>query len=93
MAKAPSEWAYHFLLGLAEERTGQVGQAGESFETSVRLNPDCAECYSRLGELAMRANSPERAIKNFERAVQLEPGKSEYRLNLEMANRALGQKP
>jgi len=93
IAKAPSEWVYHYLLGLAEERTRQAGEAGESFETSVRLNPGCAECYSHLGELAMQGNSPELAIKDFERAVQLEPGKSEYKLNLELANRALEQKP
>lgn len=93
VAKAPSEWKYHYLFGLTQEVSGQTGPATDSFKIAVRLNPRCSECYDRMGELAMRINDPELAVKNFRRAVQLEPTKVEYKDHLQAARRAAAHKP
>ncbi len=93
VTKAPSEWSYHYLLGLIEEATGQMGPAHESFEIAVRLNPRCAKCYDRLGELAIRTHDSRRTVEKFERAVELDRANSGYKVHLHTAYGAADQKP
>ncbi len=51
---APSEWLYHYLLGLIETRSKRWAQAQSSLETALRLKPSSADVQSAL-ELAKRA--------------------------------------
>jgi len=92
VALTPSEWLYHFLLGLIESRTGHWHQARTSLDVAVRLNPSAADAYNALGEVAMHEGDSQRAIAAFGRAVKLDPQQSAYRVNLDAALNAAGQK-
>ena len=87
---APSEWLYHFLLGLAESREGHWRQARSSLEIAVKLNPCAADAHNALGEASLREGDVERAIASFEKASQLDPHQEAYRLNLEAVRKAAG---
>jgi Flp pilus assembly protein TadD len=87
---APSEWLYHYLLGLIEKRSGRWKQARSSLEVALRLNPSAAEAHNALGEVALRENDQKGAIASFRRAAELDPKEPAYRLNLEAASRAAG---
>lgn len=48
---APSEWVYHFLLGLTETDSGRLLQARQSLEVAARLNPSRPEVERALDEV------------------------------------------
>lgn len=85
---APSEWLYHFLLGLANQSLGNRQEAQSSLQTALRLNPSAAPVHNALGELALQENDPQRAIISFERAVELDSQQPAYRTNLDTARAA-----
>jgi len=87
ISAAPSEWLYHYLLGLIQKSSGELASAHKSLETAVRLNPLAADAFNQLGDLAMRGKDFEEAIRNFESAARLEPHVMAYRLNLQAAQR------
>jgi Flp pilus assembly protein TadD len=89
---APTEWVYHFLLGLIEKQSGRWGQARESLEIAAKLNPSAAEVENALGEVAMHDRDSKRAIASFQRAVDLNPREVAYKVNLESAKAASATK-
>ncbi|PYT20222.1 MAG: hypothetical protein DMG57_42875 [Acidobacteria bacterium] len=82
---APSEWRYHYLLGLIEKSSGKPDSARASLETTIRLNPSAADAFNQLGDLAMRRRDFADAIRNFEKAVQLDSRDTAFQLNLRAA--------
>lgn len=88
---APSEWLYHYLLGLIESGSKRWAQAQSSLLTAARLNPSAAEVQNALGEVALGDGDPARAIPSFERAFELDPKEQAYRTNLEFARRLAGK--
>ena len=48
---APTEWLYHYLLGLVENAAGRSQAARASLETAVKLNPGADEARSALARL------------------------------------------
>lgn len=88
---SPSNWLYHYLLGLIATGANQLKEAQASLETAVRLNPKAASAYNQLGEVQMKEHHPEQAIESFKRALQIEQ-KETYQRNLEAAYRAAGHK-
>ena len=89
---APSQWVYHYLLGLLEKNVSRLNQARSSLELAVQLNPAAAEAHNALGDVALRQSDPQRAVASFQRAAELDPNETAYRLNLEAARRAAGQR-
>jgi protein O-GlcNAc transferase len=89
---APSEWLYHYLLGLTEERSKHWKEARNSLETALQLKPSAAEVHNALGQVALAEGDATRAVKSFQRAVELDPKQQAYRTNLETARHALGPK-
>lgn len=89
--RAPSEWRYLYLLGVAQMTTGHWDQAELSLEQVVQLNPNLAEAYNKLGNLAMKENQPARAVKEYQHALQTNPQNSAYKENLRAAERAARQ--
>jgi len=85
----PSEWLYHYLLGLIEKRSRRWSQARTSLETAARLNASAADVQNALGELALQQGDPQRAIESFERATKLDPEERAYKTNLDAARRAI----
>ncbi|MEP6537256.1 MAG: tetratricopeptide repeat protein [Bryobacteraceae bacterium] len=92
IAITPSEWRYHYLLGLVEKASGNMPAAHESLETATRLNPSAADPVNQLGNLAMSRDDVTLAIQYFEKATRLDPGELAYRLNLDVAQRRLAPK-
>jgi tetratricopeptide (TPR) repeat protein len=86
---APSEWVYHFLLGLIEKKSGRLQQAESSLKTALQLNAVAAPVYNAVGELALQENDPRRAVVNFRRAQELDPQEALYKSNLASARAAL----
>ncbi len=60
-------------LGYYYLREKQVEKAIEVFTFNVELYPDVGNTYDSLGEAYMTAGSKEKAIQNYEKAVQLDP--------------------
>ena len=57
VAIAPSEWIYHFLLGLIEGRSGRLAQSRASLEVALRLNPGAADARAALAEVTRREDA------------------------------------
>ncbi len=68
--------------------TSRLGQAEKSLERVVQLNPGVPEAYNELGNLAMREKRPRRAVRAYQRAVEMDPHDSVYMENLKAAQRA-----
>lgn len=62
-----------FLLGLAEERSGDLEPAAESFEAAARLDPKDADTLTHLGRIYLRMNRPADAEAKFRTALGLDP--------------------
>ncbi len=88
VARAPSDWRYRYLLGLAQMATNQLEQAQANLGQVVRLNPGMAEAYNELGNLAMKRKQLGQALKAYEQAVKTDPKNAVYKLNLEAAHKA-----
>ena len=90
---SPSEWLYHYLLGLIETRSKRWQQARASLQLAAQLNPSAAEIQNSLGQEALGEGDAKRAITSFERAVELDPKEQAYRTNLESVRRAATRQP
>ncbi|MGO8701160.1 MAG: tetratricopeptide repeat protein [Limisphaerales bacterium] len=58
------------LIGLKKAK-----DAIEVFQLNVRLNPDSANCYDSLGEAYALDGDLAQAIKNYEKAIALDPSR------------------
>jgi tetratricopeptide (TPR) repeat protein len=85
---APSDWRSHYLLGLIEMTTDNLPEARASLEVAARLNPTAAEVQNELGNIALASEDPARAVRYYERAVELAPANEPYKANLEGARGA-----
>jgi Flp pilus assembly protein TadD len=73
VALLPSQSRPRFLLGLAQERSGDLKGAAESFEGASRLDPKDTECLIHLGGIYLKTNRPADAEAKFRAALTLEP--------------------
>jgi Flp pilus assembly protein TadD len=69
----PAESRPRFLLGVAEERSGDFAKAFESFEGAVRLDPRDFETIEHLGSLYLQMKRPADAEARFRAALELQP--------------------
>lgn len=69
----PSQNRPRFLLGLAQERTGDLKGAAESFEGAARLNPKDVDSLIELGRVYLKTNRPADAEGKFRAALGLDP--------------------
>lgn len=69
----PSQSRPRFLLGLAQERSGDLRGAAESFEGAARLDPKDVDLLIELGRVYQKANRPADAEAKFRAALGLEP--------------------
>jgi Flp pilus assembly protein TadD len=68
----PSQSRPRYLLGLAEERTGDWQGAAESFEGAARLDPKDADALTELGHIYLKHNRAADAEKNFRAALGID---------------------
>ena len=69
----PSQSRPRFLLGLAQERSGDLKDAAESFDGAARLDPKDTESLIHLGGIYLKTNRPADAEAKFRVALALEP--------------------
>ncbi len=91
IALTPSQWVYHLLLGLIEGRAGRLEEARASLTKAVHLNPSAADAHNALGEVHLRRSENSAAVASFQRACELDPEQTAYRLNLEIARKAVAK--
>lgn len=65
-------------LGAAERALGDDQQAHNSFDESLRLNPDQYNAWLGLGLLAQKDGEVQKAILDFSRSVKLQPSAEGY---------------
>ena len=69
----PSQSRPRDLLGTAQERSGDLKGAAESFEGASNLNPKDSDSLIHLGEVYLKLNRPPDAERKFRAALSLEP--------------------
>ena len=90
---APSEWLYHYLLGLVEKSSNHRQAARSSYELALKLNASAAEVHNALGELFLEENNPKQALACFQRAADMDPREPLYREHLAAALQQLQRVP
>jgi Flp pilus assembly protein TadD len=69
----PSQSRPRYLLGLAQERSGDLKGAADSFEGAARLDPKDAGALIELGRVFTKNNRPADAETKFRAALGIEP--------------------
>lgn len=88
----PSQSRPRFLLGLAQEGSGDLKGAAESFEGAAHLDPKDADALMQLGRIYLKTNRPADAEAKFRAALGVEPQSSEALKGLALSLDA-GKKP
>jgi len=73
VALLPSQSRPRVLLGLAQERTGDLKGAAESFEGASRLDPKDAEALMESGRIYLQTNRPADAETKFREVLDIDP--------------------
>ena len=73
----PSQSRPRYLLGLAQERSGDFSGAAESFAGATRLDPKDLDSLTRLGQVLLRLGKPADAEGKFRAALELQPNSPE----------------
>jgi TolB-like protein/Tfp pilus assembly protein PilF len=73
-AKLLSNMAFLFTTDSSAAYNQYVAQGEVAAKRAVELDPDLAEGYYALGEMARRRGETAKAIENFTRATKLKPG-------------------
>jgi Flp pilus assembly protein TadD len=69
----PSQSRPRYLLGLAQQSSGDLPAAAQSFEGASRLDPKNSDALIHLGAILLRTNRPADAESRFRAALQIEP--------------------
>ena len=75
----PGQSRPRFLLGVALERSGDLGGAAESFESASHLDPSDGETLIHLAGVYLQSKKPAEAAKKYRTALETQP-KSELAL-------------
>ena len=73
IAKNGSCWMAYNNLGVVQFQKGDLDDAIEKYEQSLRLNPDYPEAHYNLGSALLQKGQIEEAIAHSQRALQLQP--------------------
>jgi Flp pilus assembly protein TadD len=75
------------MAGAAHTKLGQVEQARQAFQTSLRFDPHDSTAYTNLGVIALAAGRREEAADYFAEALWLTPDAQAARDGLAQARR------
>ena len=78
----PAQSRPRFLLGFAQERSGDIPAAAESYESALRLDPRDVETVIHLGNLYAGLKRYSDAEARFRAALELEPKSPQALLGL-----------
>ncbi|MFQ5738917.1 MAG: sulfatase-like hydrolase/transferase [Acidobacteriota bacterium] len=80
-----------FLEGLANERSGRLDQAGQSYLRAVEENPENTLVLANLGRIYIQLRQPEKAEQAFRAVLSRDPEDYRVRNNLGMLLRLKGR--
>jgi Flp pilus assembly protein TadD len=69
----PSQSRPRYLLGLAQERSGDLAGATQAFEGVTHLDPKDADAFTQLGGIMLRLGKPGEAEGKFRQALEIAP--------------------
>ena len=73
IAKNPSCWMAYNNLGVVQFQKGELGDAIEKYEQSLRLHPDYPEAHYNLGSALLQEGQIEEAIVQCQKALESGP--------------------
>jgi tetratricopeptide (TPR) repeat protein len=76
-ASSPDNVEVHQSLGVAYKSLGQWGDAAQSFERAISVDPNYAPSYFELAELSQSFGRPDAAVSFYLRAINLDPSQTE----------------
>lgn len=76
----PGEARYPLYLAMMQIKLGEEDAANASLVRAAKLNPDLAEAWGTMAELAIRANSLGLASQHLENAERLQPEVARWRI-------------
>ena len=89
--KEPKNGAFRDSLGWAYYKLGSLDEAITELEMAAELIPDDSEVREHLGEVYLKKGGEftKKAIKQWERALEIKPGNVSLQLKLEELNKTL----
>ncbi len=75
--KEESEAGKLYQLGLSQIEQGRTDEAIMSFQKSLRFDPDYAESYRKLGEIYMKKEERDKALRSLKIYLRLRPDSSD----------------
>jgi predicted Zn finger-like uncharacterized protein len=75
--KEESEAGKLFQMGLTQIEQGRTDEAIMSFQKSLRFDPDYAESYRKLGEIYMKKDERDKALRSLKIYLRLRPDSSD----------------
>ena len=73
----PTPATNHVAEGFAFKRQRQYAEAVAAFEMAIRERPDHSDAYHGLAQVQRDMDNPAAAMRNHDRAIELDPGRHE----------------
>ncbi len=89
--RAPRSSVLHSLRGRCHFELRQDEQAERDYRKAIQLDPDNIRAWSQLGLLCYATKRYQEAIENYDRAMELQPGRIWTLLKRSKAFRAIGK--
>ena len=80
-AKSPQKARPHNNLGVALKNRGDLTEAIEHFQATVRLDPEFSEAYNNLGNTFMLLGKFDDAFENYFKALEIDPDNPKIHTN------------
>jgi tetratricopeptide (TPR) repeat protein len=88
---SPSQWAYHFNLGLAFKKMGKDEEARAAFSRALELNPDSFSVNKELAESLAKAGNYEEAKTLYRKALKVSADDPDLFYNLGLCEVSTGE--
>jgi protein O-mannosyl-transferase len=82
VAKNPTSWTGHEILGLTFSQQGRTDEAIAHFQKALELNPDYVDARNNLGIALDKKGRSDEAIEQYTKALKLDPDYAQAHYNL-----------
>ena len=91
VAKNPNCWAGYYTLANIRVQNGELDQAIEQYQRSIKINPNYARAQGNLGVALFKEGRLDEAIAHYQMALESNPNYAEAHTNLGNALLQKGQ--
>ena len=88
----PNDIETHLNLGVAFARQDRIEEAIGHYRKALEIDSRYAPAHNNLGNLLLRQGRVDQAVDCYRAAVEIDPGDAEYRHNLSVGLRQLGDR-